>query len=146
MEDNLFFQWKIFIKCVDKSMCCGLVAQSCSTICDHMDCSPPSSSANGVFQARILEWVAISFSRGSSQSRDWTQVSHIAGRFFTVWATCTFAYKVFFLVLRLTALSSSIFSKLSFTIKVKRVPRKKQDWLTKGIEEHWTHKENVLVV
>ena len=49
--------------------------------------SPPGSSVHGIFQARILEWVAIPFSRGSSQPRDRTQVSHIAGRFFTVWAT-----------------------------------------------------------
>ena len=43
--------------------------------CNAMDCSPPSSSVHGIFQARILEWVAISFSRGSSWLRDWTQVS-----------------------------------------------------------------------
>ena len=50
-------------------------------------CSPPGSSVHGIFQARVLEWVAISFSRGSSQPRDRTQVSHTAGRHFTVWAT-----------------------------------------------------------
>ena len=48
-----------------------------------MDCSPPGSSVHGILQARILEWVAISFPRGSSQPRDWTQVSLVAGRFFT---------------------------------------------------------------
>ena len=52
-----------------------------------MDCSPPGSSVHGILQARILEWVAISFSRGSSQHRDQTWVSCIAGRFFTIWAT-----------------------------------------------------------
>ena len=52
-----------------------------------MDCSPPGSSVYGIFQARILEWVAISFSRGSSWLRDWTHVSCIAGRCFTLWAT-----------------------------------------------------------
>ena len=52
-----------------------------------MDCSPPDSSIHEIFQARVLEWVAISFSRGSSQPRDWTRVSHIVGRRFTVWAT-----------------------------------------------------------
>ena len=52
-----------------------------------MDCSPPGSSAHGIFQAWILEWVAISFSRGSSQPRDRTRVSCIIGRRFTVWAT-----------------------------------------------------------
>ena len=49
-----------------------------------MDYSPPGSSVHGILQARILEWVAIPFSRGSSQPRDRTQVSHIAGGFFTV--------------------------------------------------------------
>ena len=51
-----------------------------------VDCSPPSSSVHGVLQARILEWVAISFSRGSSWPRDWTQVSHTAGRHFNLCA------------------------------------------------------------
>ena len=63
------------------------VTQSCPTLSGPMDCSPPGSSVHGIFQARILEWVAISFSRGSSQSRDWTQVSCIAGRCFNLWAT-----------------------------------------------------------
>ena len=63
------------------------VAQSCPTLCDPMDCSPPGSSVHGILQARILEWVAISFSRGSSQPRDWTRVSCIAGRHFILWAT-----------------------------------------------------------
>ena len=67
---------------------CVLVAQSCPTLCDPMDCSPPpGSSVHGILQARILGWVAIPFSRGSSQPRDWTWVSCIAGRFFTIWAT-----------------------------------------------------------
>ena len=63
------------------------VAQLCPTLCDPMDCSPPGSSIHGIFQERVLEWGAISFSRGSSQPRDWTQVSRTAGRRFTVWAT-----------------------------------------------------------
>ena len=108
------------------------VTQSCPTLHDPMDCSPPGSSVHGILQARVLEWVAIAFSelccsnqqgkseshsvvfdslqphglyspwnypgqntgvgtfpffRGSSQPRDWTQVSHIAGRSFTSWAT-----------------------------------------------------------
>ena len=58
------------------------VAQSCPTVCNSMDCSLPSSSVHGIFQARVLEWVAISFSRGSSQLRDRTQVSGIIGRCF----------------------------------------------------------------
>ena len=60
------------------------VAQSCLTLCDPMDCSLQGSSVHGIFQARVLEWVAISFSRGSSQTRDRIQVSCIAGRCFTV--------------------------------------------------------------
>ena len=63
------------------------VAQPCLTLCDPMDCSLPGSSVDGIFQARILEWVAISFSRRSSWPRDWTQDSCIVGRCFTVWAT-----------------------------------------------------------
>ena len=57
--------------------------QSCLTLCDPMNCSLPGSSVHGIFQAIILEWVTIPFSRGSSQPRDRTQVSCIAGRFFT---------------------------------------------------------------
>ena len=63
------------------------VAQSCLTLCDAVDCSLPGSFVHGILQARILEWVAISFSRGSSRTRDRTQVSHIAGRCFNLWAT-----------------------------------------------------------
>ena len=62
------------------------VTQSCPTLCDTMDCSPPGSSIHGILQARILEWVAVSFSRGSSWPRNQTRVSCIAGRFFTAWA------------------------------------------------------------
>ena len=58
------------------------VAQSCLTLCDPMDCSLPGSSVHGSFQARILEWVAISFSRRSSWPRDWNWVSGIVGRRF----------------------------------------------------------------
>ena len=50
-------------------------AQSCPTLCDPMDCSPPGSSVHGIFQTRILEWVAISYSRGSSQPKDQTYIS-----------------------------------------------------------------------
>ena len=56
-------------------------------LCDPMDCSPTGSSVHGIFQARIEQWVAISFSRGSSQPMDRTQVSHTAGRRFTLWAS-----------------------------------------------------------
>ena len=61
-----------------------LVAQLCLTLCDLRDCSPPGSSVHGILQARTLQWLAISFSRGSSQLRDRTQVFHIAGRHFNL--------------------------------------------------------------
>ena len=64
-----------------------LIALLCLTLCDPMDGSPPGSSVHGILQARILEWVTIFFSKGSSWPRDWTQVSCIAVRFFTLWAT-----------------------------------------------------------
>ena len=60
-----------------------LVARSCLTLCNPMDCSPPGSSVRGMLQARILEWVAMPSSRGSSQARDRTWVSCVAGGFFT---------------------------------------------------------------
>ena len=58
-------------------------AQSCLTLCDPMDCSPPGSFVHQISQARILEWVAISSSRGSSRPRDWTCISCMVGGFFT---------------------------------------------------------------
>ena len=61
-----------------ESLCCIP-----ETLCDPMDCSPPGSSVHGIFQARMLEWVAISYSRGSSSFRDLTRVSYIASKFFT---------------------------------------------------------------
>ena len=61
-------------------------AQSCPTPCDPMNCSPPSSSIHEIFQARALEWGAISFSKRSSWPRDHTRVSCIAGRRFSIWA------------------------------------------------------------
>ena len=64
-----------------------LIAHLHLTLCDPMDCSPPGSSVHGILQITVLEWVAIPFSRWSSQPRDQTQVSHIANRFFTIWAT-----------------------------------------------------------
>ena len=64
-----------------------LVTQSCPTLCNNMDSSPPGSCVHGILQARILEWVVIPFSRGSSQSKDWTWVSCIAVRFYIIWTT-----------------------------------------------------------
>ena len=62
-------------------------AQSCPTVCDPMDCRLPGSSVHGIFQERILQWVAISYSRGSSQPRNWTCVSCIGRRIFYQYAT-----------------------------------------------------------
>ena len=63
---------------------CMLVAQSCPAVCNPMDYSPSGSSVHGSSHVRILEWVAIPFSRGSSQPRDRTRISCIAGRFFSM--------------------------------------------------------------
>ena len=82
-----------------------------------MDCSPPGSSVHGNFQARILEWVVISFSRASSQPRDQTQVSHIAGGFFTDWAArealCYVIYKVKYIRLKMLP----YYSKPNFSLE-----------------------------
>ena len=80
MKSSLPTYWMCNPKCVK-------VAQSCPTLCNPMDCSLPRSSVHGILQTRILQWVAVPFSRGSSQPTDQTQISHIAGRFFTSWAT-----------------------------------------------------------
>ena len=69
-----FSPWHHILTCY--CCCCYLVAQVCPTLCDPMDCSPPGSSVHGVLQARVLEWVASSFSRRSSQ-RNQTSVSCI---------------------------------------------------------------------
>ena len=64
-----------------------LVSPLCLTLCNPMDCSLPGFSVHEILQARILDWVAISFSRASSPPRAWTHVSSISGRLFTIWAT-----------------------------------------------------------
>ena len=81
-----------------------LVSQSCLTLWNSMDCGPPGSSVHGILQAKILEWVAILFSRGSSQHRNQTRVSHTSGRFFTIWDT---DYTLIIIIKKL--LSSRIF-------------------------------------
>ena len=99
ISDDLVFKhvtgnWLIhacnFLKAIFKL----LVTQSCLTLCDPMDCGPPGSSVHGILQARILEWVAIPFFRGTSRPRDRTLVSCIAGRFFIVWATWEALYEL----------------------------------------------------
>ena len=87
------------------SMClrvCVSVTRLCLTLCNPRNYSPPVSSVHGILQARTLEWAAISFSRGSSQPRDWTHVSCIADGLFTVWATReahSWVYMSFFQIL-----------------------------------------------
>ena len=65
-------------------VCASLVVQLCPAVCDTMDCSPLGSSVHGILSARVLDWVTISFSRGSSQCRDQTWVSCIEGGLFTI--------------------------------------------------------------
>ena len=79
-EMPVHLKWIIFV-------CVCLVTQSCLTLFDPLDCSLLGSFVHGILQVRILEGVIIPFSRGSSQPRDRTQISYIAGRFFTKWAT-----------------------------------------------------------
>ena len=80
-------EWAINLKKELYICVCVLFTKSCLTLCDPMNWSPSGSSVHEISKARILEWVAIPFSRGSLWPRDWTQVSCIAGRFFTNWAT-----------------------------------------------------------
>ena len=81
------------------------VAHLCPTLCNPVDCSLPGSSLHGILQARILEWVAIPVSRGSSQPRDRTWVSHIAGRCFNLSATREAYLPITFLQFHLSPLS-----------------------------------------
>ena len=81
-----------FRKSCPGQQCCGLpcsallCSESCLTPCDPVYCSPPGCSVHGDSPGKNMEWVARPSSKGSSQPRDRTQVSHIAGRFFTIWA------------------------------------------------------------
>ena len=84
------FDWLIYMFNVCVCMCGVLDAQSWPTLCSPQNYSLPGSSVSGIFQTRILEWLAIPFSKESSQPRDWTQASCIARRFFTIWATRNF--------------------------------------------------------
>ena len=81
----LEYHW-VWIQAVSTKVKESEVAQSCPTLCDPMDCSLSGSSVHGIFQARVLEWIAISFSRGPARLRNWTRVSRIAGRCFTMGA------------------------------------------------------------
>ena len=126
------------------------VAQSCLTLCDPVDCSPPGSFIHGILQARILEWVATSFSRGSSRPRDRTQVSCIAGRHFNLWATreamhtnqspntCVHVYvshKSLFSLIRMEALRAEIFICFVFQKRVlaHRRPSTSMLWMMESV-------------
>ena len=81
--------WSVHVacSCFSWSGSGGLVSKSCPTLCEPMGCSPPGSSVHGILQARILAWVDLSSSKGSSWPRDGTPISCRAGGFFTIWAT-----------------------------------------------------------
>ena len=76
MAKNHALEWQLYYFLFTQNKNESEVPQSCPTLCDPMDCSLPGFSVRGIFQARVLEWVAISFSRGSSWPRDRTQVIH----------------------------------------------------------------------
>ena len=92
---KVHFKWRVQGKASEKQkfcyiisgvyVCVCLVTQSCPTLCDFIDCSPPGSSVCEILQARILKWVAISSFRGSSKPRDRTHVSCVGGGFLTHW-------------------------------------------------------------
>ena len=82
---NLLLSDKSYLNVTSVYVC--VRTQSCLAFCNPMDHSPPGSTVHGIFQARILEWVVISCSKGSSQPRDWTWVFRIAGRYFNIWAS-----------------------------------------------------------
>ena len=86
---NLVCQVTCVCVCVCARVCVRICApaQPCPTLCDPMDCSPPGSSVHGIFQSRILEWVAISFSKGSSPPRDGIHISCIGRWILYHWAT-----------------------------------------------------------
>ena len=86
-EENSYWSLKVPPEINGCSESKSEVAHSCPTLCDTMDCSLSGAFVHGIFQARVLEWIAISFSRGSSRPRNLTAVACIAGRRFTVWAT-----------------------------------------------------------
>ena len=78
-----YFHPVLWIILYSPERCTCVCAQSCPTLCDPIDCSPPGSSVHSILQARMLEWVAIPFSRGSSWPGDWTHISCTAHGFFT---------------------------------------------------------------
>ena len=86
VDFGIRFTQNLYLQCrIKEDMCvCSVSCSVFSTLRNPMDCSPPGSLVQGMSQARILEWVAMSFSRGSSQPRDWTCISCIAGIHFSL--------------------------------------------------------------
>ena len=111
-----------------------LYTQSHQTLCHPMDSSTSGSSVHGILQVRILEWVAIPFSRGSSQPRNWTGVSYIAGGYFPAWATREAPL--------VTNSSTSFSLTLSFTVYKFQV---KPCWWPLGCLLFFTVAKNVVV-
>ena len=92
---------------VEQMLCCAKSFQSCPTLCNPVDHSPPASSTYGIIQARTLEWVAISFSRGLNRPSNWTYISYVSctdSRFFT-----TRASRCFDFILRATGSTKELF-------------------------------------
>ena len=94
-QQSLVVLYRSFIKLISgilllMLLCMHVHAQSCLALCDPMDCSPPGSSVHGILQARILEWVAMRSSRGSSPPRDQTHISLVSciSRQVTISTTC----------------------------------------------------------
>jgi len=105
--NNTPWKWT-FPMCLGSSESEVKVARSCLTLCDPMD-----YTVHGILQARIPEWVAFPIFRGSSRPRDWTQVSHIAGGFFTSWATreVCLGSKSLIMLIKMNTLWPSTFKK-----------------------------------
>ena len=112
-----------------------LVAQLCPTLCDPMDSSLPGSSVHGILQARILEWVAIPFSRESSWPRDWTRVSRASGRFFTVWVAREVQWHMLLLLLLLLL---SRFSHVRLCATPETAAQQAPRSLGFSRQEHWS--------
>ena len=104
----------------DFHVCIRSVLQSCPALCNPMDCSRPGSSVHGILQTRVLEWVVISFSRGSSPPRDRVRLSCIADRLFTNWTSREYIPRVLHKMKNISSRSVFSFSPFhgSFWLKV----------------------------
>ena len=107
-------------------------------LCEPVDCSRPDSSVHGTLQARVLEWVAICFSRGSSWPRDWTWVVQIVGRCFIIWATRD-VHLISLIAISLFRTSVSSWGASLLAQRVKNLPAMQETWvwsLEKGMATH----------